>query len=149
MARESFRVHIKELEKDILQIGDMVINAVNRSIDALKNRDINEAQKIVKDDAIINNKRWTIEEKCIQLIALQQPVASDLREIVSMLSIVTDIERMGDYAEGIAKIVILLGNEPPVKPLVDIPKMAEIATSMLKRSLDAFIQRDARSITAF
>jgi len=148
MAREMFRGHIKKLENEVMDMGQMVITAVNRSVETLKARNRQDARQIITDDAIINKKRWAIEENCINLIALQQPVATDLREIIAVLSIVTDLERMGDYAEGIAKIVILLGDEPLVKPLVDIPLMAQKATDMLKRSLDAFINRDAKTAEA-
>ena len=145
MIRESFSKHIKGLEADVTSMSEMVVTAVGRSVKALKERDTNEAQKIIHDDLLINKKRWEIEEQCIYLIALQQPVATDLREIIAVLSIVTDLERMGDYAEGIAKIVAMLGDEPPVKPLVDIPQMAVLATSMLQRSIEAFVKRDAEA----
>jgi len=148
MLREGFAEHIRQLEKDITDMSQMVITAINRSIEALKARDVDQARRIIDDDALINKKRWDIEEKCIHLIATQQPVASDLREIIAVLSIATELERMGDYAEGIGKIVILHGNEPPVKPLVDIPRMAQKAVSMLQRSLDAFMKRDAQAALA-
>jgi phosphate transport system protein len=143
MTRESFREHIKELEKDVVFMSEMVIAATNFSVEALKTRDIDHAKNIIANDELINKKRWDIEEKCINLIARQQPVASDLREIIGILNIITDLERMGDYAEGIAKIVIMLGSVPPVKPLIDIPLMAEKAISMLKKSIEAFVNRDA------
>jgi phosphate transport system protein len=143
MTRESFAGHMKDLEKDVLGMGQMVITAVHKSVDALKGRNLEDAKKIVADDVHINKRRWEIEEKCINLIALQQPVATDLREIIAVLNIITDLERMGDYAEGIAKIVIMLGGEPLIKPLVDIPRMCEKAVSMLQRSLEAFTRRDA------
>jgi phosphate transport system protein len=143
MTRESFIKHIKELEGEVANMSDMAAEAINRSVAALKTRDIDAANKIIDDDALINKKRWNIEEKCINLIALQQPVATDLREIIAILNISTDLERMGDYAEGIAKIVVMLGNEPPVKPLTDIPQMAEKACNMLRKSIEAFIKRDA------
>jgi phosphate transport system protein len=101
------------------------------------------ARTIVTDDVKINEKRFAIEEKCIQLIATQQPMASDLRAIICVLNIITEIERIADHAEGIAKIVIMIGDEPPLKPLIDIPRMAEKTNDMLRRSLDAFINRDA------
>jgi phosphate transport system protein len=148
MLRGSFTAYIKELEAEVTAMGQMVISSLNRSIEALKTRNIEEAKKVVADDALINDKRWHIEEKCINLIARQQPVATDLREMIAMLSIITDLERMGDHAEGIAKIVIMVGNEPLVKPLTDIPKMAEIAAGMLQKSLDAFIKRDAQAARA-
>jgi phosphate transport system protein len=89
--------------------------------------------------------RWGLEDKCVDLIATQQPVASDLREIVATLSIVRDLERIGDYAEGIGKIVLMHGDEPLVRPLIYVPQMAAKAVSMLRRSLDAFVQRDAQT----
>jgi phosphate transport system protein len=148
MVRESFTMHIKKLESEIMDMGKTVIEAINRSVEALKARDISEAKRIIEDDKLINTRRWEIEEECINLIALQQPVASDLREIIAVLYIITDLERIGDYAEGIAKIIVMLGDEPLVKPLVDIPLMAEKATSMLKRSLESFVNREAHAAEA-
>jgi phosphate transport system protein len=148
MARESFSEHIKELEKDVVAMSEMVITATNRSVEALKTQNVAEADKIIANDELINKKRWDIEEKCIHLIARQQPVASDLREIIGILNIITDLERIGDYAEGIAKIVILLGDEPLIKPLVDIPQMAQKATAMLRESIEAFVKRDVKSAKA-
>lgn len=148
MVRESFCNYIKDIEKDVLDMGEMVIAAINRSIEALKAQDIEGAKRIVADDMLINKKRWDLEEKCVHLIATQQPVATDLREIVAVLCIATELERMGDYAEGIGKIVIMYGSEPLIKPLIDIPRMADKAVSMLKKSLKAFINRDAEAATA-
>ncbi len=148
MIRESFFKHIKDLEKEITEMKDLVVTAINRSLKALESRDIEEAKKIIADDEIINKKRQAIEDKCIFLIATQQPVASDLREIIAVLNIITDLERMGDYAEGIAKIVVLLGKEPLVQPLANIPKMAELAIGMLQRSIESFVNRDAKTAAA-
>ena len=148
MVRESFSGYIKELEKETTDMGEMVVAAIDRSIEALKDRNVDQARHIIADDALINKKRWDIEEKCVNLIATQQPVATDLREIIAVLNIITDLERIGDHAEGIAKIVVMLGSEPLVKPLVDIPRMAQKATSMLTRSLEAFVRRDAQAATA-
>ena len=145
MARELFKEYIRGLENEMMDMGRMVVGAIDRSVQALKGRDVAAAKKIVDDDLLINKKRWEIEEKCIKLIALQQPVASDLREIIAALNIITDLERIGDYAEGIAQIVIMLGDEPLVKPLVDIPLMAQKGIDMLNRSLQAFINRDSDS----
>jgi len=111
----------------------------------LQNRDLTLAKQIIADDEKINHKRFDIEEKCIQLIATQQPMASDLRIIVSALNIITELERIGDYAEGNAKITIMIGDEPPLKPLIDIPRMAEKTVDMLNRSLTAFIDHDAEA----
>ena len=146
--RTSFHKKLREIQDDILIMGSMVSKAIARAIEALQNRDLKLAQQIINDDQKINNKRFEIEEKCVQLIATQQPMASDLRTIISVLNIITELERIGDYAEGNAKIAIMIGNEPPLKPLIDIPLMAEKTIDMLNRSLDAFIKRDAESAKA-
>ncbi len=148
MVRESFIKYIKELEKDVTEMGEMVITTISRSVEALKTLNADQAKRIIADDMLINKKRWDIEEKCVNLIATQQPVASDLREILAILCIVTDLERMGDYAGGIGKIVVMHGSEPLLKPLVDIPRMAEKGVGMLRKSLDAFLKRDAQSAMA-
>jgi phosphate transport system protein len=148
MVRESFGRHIKELEQEVIGMSEMVAVEIGRSIEALRDRSTEEAKKIIDADNLVNKKRWAIEDKCINVIARQQPVATDLREIIAVLSIITDLERMGDYAKGIAKVVLLLGTEPLVKPLDDIPMMAQKATSMLKKSIDAFIARDAKAAEA-
>jgi phosphate transport system protein len=143
--RTIFHKKLREIQDDILAMGSMVSKAMLRSIDALKNRDLELAHQIVTDDKKVNQKRFEIEEKCIELIATQQPMASDLRIILSVLIIVSEVERIGDYAEGIAKIAIMIGDEPPLKPLIDIPRMAEQTVDMLRRSLDAFVNRDAEA----
>jgi phosphate transport system protein len=143
--RESFEKHIQELNKDVVDMSEMVADATSRSVKALADRNIEQANQIIKNDLLINKKRWEIEDKCINLIALQQPVATDLREIIAVLNIITELERMGDYAEGIARIVIMLGDKPLVRPLIFMPKMAEKAISMLKRSMQALIARDAKT----
>jgi phosphate transport system protein len=146
--RESFLEHINGLNEDVVAMAEMVAIATNRSVEALGNRDIEKAKQIINDDLLINKKRWQIEEKCINLIALQQPVATDLREIIAVLNIITELERMGDYAEGNAKIAIMLGGEPLIRPLIFLPKMAEKTNSMLKRSMQALVNRDAKMATA-
>jgi phosphate transport system protein len=143
--RTAFHHRLREIQDDILAMGSMVGKAMIRSIEALKERDIEAANQIVADDQKINSKRFEIEEKCIQLIATQQPMAGDLRTIVAVLNIITEVERIGDYAAGIAEIVIMIGDEPPLKPLIDIPRMANRTVDMLRRSLDAFIGRDAET----
>jgi phosphate transport system protein len=148
MTREVFVSHIKGLEKEITEMTGLVVSAINRSMEALKARSISDAEKIIEDDELINKKRQYIEDKCIHLIATQQPVAGDLREIIAVLNIITDLERMGDHADGIAKIVVLLGTEPLVKPLENIPKMAELSVGMLKRSIESFLKRDAKTAAA-
>ena len=146
--RTSFHKKLREIQDDILVMGSMVSKAIARAIEALQNRDLKLAQQIINDDQKINQKRFEIEEKCVQLIATQQPMASDLRTIISVLNIITELERIGDYAEGNAKITIMIGNEPPLKPLIDIPLMAEKTIDMLNRSLDAFTKPDAESAKA-
>lgn len=141
--RATFHKKLREIQDDVLAMGSMVEKATNRSIEALKKRDLDMAREIIDDDLKINGKRFDIEEKCIELIATQQPMASDLRAIICVLNIVTEIERIGDHAGGIAKIVIMIGDEPPLKPLIDVPRMADKTNDMLHRSLDAFINRDA------
>jgi phosphate transport system protein len=143
--RTTFHKKLSEIQDDVLTIGSMVEKAISRSIEALKNRDLTLAHQIIADDQKINQKRFDIEEKCIQLIATQQPMASDLRIIVAVLNIITELERIGDHAEGIAKIAVEIGDEPPLKPLIDIPRMAEKTNEMLRRSLKAFVNRDAES----
>jgi phosphate transport system protein len=143
--RTDFRKRLRGIQDDVLAMGSMVEKAISRSIEALKERDLDKAQKVIADDLKVNKKRSTIEEKCVQLIATQQPMAGDLRAIICVLNIITEIERIGDHAEGIAKIVIMIGDEPPLKPLIDIPRMAEKVNDMLHRSLDALINHDADS----
>ena len=143
--RTAFHKRLREIQDDVLAMGSMVSKAMLHSIDALKNRELELAHQIVTDDKKINQKRFEIEEKCIELIATQQPMASDLRIILAVLNIVSEVERIGDYAEGIAKIAIMIGDEPPLKPLIDIPRMAEQTVDMLRRSLDAFVNRDAET----
>lgn len=148
MVRESFIKYIKGLEKDVTELAEMVIAAINSSVEALKTLNADQAKRIIDDDVLINKKRWAIEEKCVNLIATQQPVASDLREILAILFIVTDLERMGDYAGGISKIVVMHEGEPLLRPLVDIPRMADMGVDMLKKSIDAFLKRDAQAAIA-
>jgi phosphate transport system protein len=143
MPREGFHNRIQELERDVLHMGQIVIDAINRSVAALGRLDVEQAKEVVENDVRVNNLRWTLEDKCVDLIALQQPVASDLREIIAMLSIIRDLERIGDYAEGIGKIVLLHGKEPLLRPLVYLPQMKDKAVAMLRRSLEAFVHRDA------
>ncbi|MFP3897929.1 MAG: phosphate signaling complex protein PhoU [Dehalococcoidia bacterium] len=141
--RTMFHKRLREIQDDVLAMGSMAERATSRSIEALKTRDLDLARRIISDDLAVNQKRFEIEDKCIELIATQQPMASDLRAIICVLNIITEIERIADHAEGIAKIVIMIGDEPPLKPLIDIPRMAQKTNEMLHRSLDAFIDRDA------
>ena len=142
MVRADFDRNLKLLQEELLLLGGLVEKAIVDSIEALKTRDIELSHKIVSQDDIIDQKTNQIEEKAIDLIATQQPIAIDLRTLMSVIHISVELERMGDYAEGIGKIGVMMGNDPPVKPLVDIPKMAAKSSDMLKRSLDALVKRD-------
>ncbi len=145
MTREVYHNALKNLQDEVLKMGEMVANAIRKTVEALRKRDMDTSKEIIKNDLLINKKRFDIEEQCISLIATQQPVAVDLRVLASILSIITDLERMGDHAEGIAKITLLIGDEPLVKPLIDIPRMADIGLSMLDKCLKAFVDRDAEA----
>jgi phosphate transport system protein len=142
MTRATFDRQLLEIQQDMLVMADMVEVAIERSIDSLKNRDVAMARQIIVDDAKINSKRYEIEEKCIELLAMQQPLAHDLRTVIAVLHIIVDLERMGDHAEGNAKVSIMLADEPPLKPYIDIPRMAEIAIRMMNDSLEAFKRQD-------
>ena len=148
MAREQFIRELQSVQSSMLVMASMVEKAIQRSVNALKTRDLKLAQEVVDDDFKINQQRFGIEEQCLLIITTQQPVASDLRIIAAVLNIITDLERMGDHAEGIAKIAIMIGDEPPLKPLVDVPRMEELSRSMLRRTMDAFVARDAEAAKA-
>jgi phosphate transport system protein len=139
---------LREVEHELAGMGEMVIAAIDRSVLALQHVDKAEAERIIGDDAAINCKRWEIENKCVQLFATQQPVAGDLREIVSFMDLITNLEHMADHAKGIAKIVVMHDQTPLLKPLIDIPRMAAKAGEMIRRSLDAFIKQDVAAAKA-
>ena len=148
MTRAALERQLSEVEEDMLVMAEMVETAIELSIVALKNRDVDLAKQIIMDDMNINTKRYDIEEKCLELLAMQQPLASDLRTIVAILHIIVDLERMGDHAEGTAKIAIMLASDPPLKPYIDIPRMADIACEMLRASIEAFKRRDTAAARA-
>jgi len=142
VARITFDRQLIEVQQDMLILATMTENAIERSIEALKERDISLARQIISDDEKINRRRYDIEETCLEIMATQQPLAGDLRTLIAILYIIVDLERMADHAEGIAKIAIMLADEPPLKPLIDIPRMAQVATEMLRGGLEAFKERD-------
>jgi phosphate transport system protein len=142
MTREIFQQHLRELNDSVLVMGSMVDQAIERSVRALRDQDTRLAQGVIKDDARINQLRFEIEDSCLLLIATQAPMASDLRMLASALHISTDLERTADHAAGNAKITLLTANEPLLRPLVDIPRMADVAREMLRDSLHAFVDRD-------
>ena len=143
--RETFDRELQRLRDEMLILGSMTEKAIIRSIEVLKKRDQEAAMQLIADDLKINRKRFEIEEECIQLVATQQPMAGDLRTIVAVLHIIVDLERMADHAEGIARITLMMGNEPLLKPLIDVPRMAEKGVNMLRCSLEALINRDAEA----
>ncbi len=133
---------LARLRDELLRLGSLVDSAIERALRALQTRDLALARQVIQDDQAINDLRYKIEEDCLALIATQQPAAVDLRTTVAILNIIIDLERMADHAAGIAEIVIRMGTEPLLKPLIDIPRMAQIDREMLRRSLDAFIAHD-------
>lgn len=148
MTRTVFERQLTEVQEEMHALASMAEQAITRSIDALKNRDLELARQIIADDLKINEKRYNTEEKCLELMATQQPLASDLRTIVAVLHVIVDLERIADHAEGIAKIALMLGDEPPLKPYIDIPRMAEKGIEMLRASLEAFRDRDTERARA-
>ncbi len=140
MTRETLDRKINHLLDIILILDSMVEYAIQQSINALKNQDLELAQQLYDNDKVINAKRIELENECITTIATQQPIMGrDLRLLASILEVAAELERMGDYAKGIATICIRIGKEPHIKPLVDIPRMAELSVSMLHRSVEAFV----------
>jgi phosphate transport system protein len=144
MTREAYLNQLQELRDDVVALASMVDKAIARSVDSLKRQDINLARQVFEADAEINSLRWRTEERALQVLATQAPMASDLRAISAVIHIVVDLERMGDHAAGTAKIVMETANEPLLKPLVDIPRMSELARAMLADSVTAFIEGDAQ-----
>jgi phosphate transport system protein len=143
MPRETFEGRLQQLQDDVLALGDKVEKALIDSVESLKRQDAEAARRVIAGDGAINEKRFAIEADTLTVIATQQPVATDLRVLAAILEITTELERMGDYAKGIAKITLMIGDEPFLKPLIDIPRMAVKACEMIHKSLTAFIKRDA------
>ena len=142
MIRKTFEHEIQHVKDEVLLLGSMVEHAIITSVETLKKRDIKGAEKIIAEDVEINKKRFAIENQLMILIATQQPMAHDLRLLASTMEIISELERIGDYAKGIANINIRMGEETLLKPLIDIPRMAQIGTDMLHRSLTAFVKED-------
>jgi phosphate transport system protein len=134
---------LDQVKQDLLRLGSMVEQALARSIKALKERDANLAQQVVSDDAPINAMRYKIEETCLEAIATQQPAAGDLRALIAAMHIAVELERIGDHAEGIATLTLRMVDQPLLKPLVDIPRMAEICQEMISASLTAYLNHNA------
>ncbi len=143
MLRADFDRNLKVLQDNLIELGNLVSQAITQAMDALKNRDLDASQKVVAADDVIDQKRFELEDQCIDLIATQQPIAIDLRTLMAVLHISVELERVGDYAEGIAKVTIMMGDEPASEPLFDLPLLADKASNMLARSLNALVLRDA------
>jgi phosphate transport system protein len=151
MLRKTFENEIQQLKDEIILLGSMVEQSILESVAALKKRDVEASKKIIEMDNQVNAKRFELENQVMILIATQQPMAHDLRLLASILEVISELERMGDYAKGIGVINLRMGDQPLLKPLVDIPRMAQIGTSMLHRALTAFVNEDvvaARAIPA-
>jgi phosphate transport system protein len=146
--RRMFDQKLIAIRDDILRMGQLVDMAVERAMLALRNQDHDLARQTIHADAAINNLRFKVEEECLTTIATQQPAASDLRLVIASMNMVNDLERMADHATGIAKTVLRMGDEPLLKPLIDLPRMAETAREMLRRGLDAYVARDVAAARA-
>jgi phosphate transport system protein len=142
MPRERFEHELQRLQADVLALGHVAQKALVDSVETLRLQDLDKARALIEGDRAINEKRFALENEVITLIATQQPMAGDLRILAEVLELVTEMERIADYAKGIANIALMIGKEPLLKPLVDIPRMAAKASDMLGRALDAFIRRD-------
>ena len=150
MPRDMLERELQTLQDELLTLGSIVERTIVEAVDVLRRRDHARARRLIANDRQINERRFAIEAQALALIATQQPMARDLRIIAAVLEIVTELERIGDYAKGIARISLMLGEGPLVKPLVDLPEMASRAATMLHQALDAFVRQDpelARAIT--
>jgi phosphate transport system protein len=146
--RKTFETEIQKLKDELLLLGSMVEQQILGSVEALKKRDVSASLRIKETDLQVNAKRYSIEEQVMIAIATQQPMAHDLRLLASILEISGELERMGDYAKGIATVNIRMGDQPLLKPLIDIPRMAQISTEMLHLALTAFINEDVETARA-
>lgn len=142
MSRTSFELQLTKLQEDVLALGSMVQEALLESMEHLKARDIAASKLLIKRDQIIDDKRYAIEADALALIAMQQPMAGDMRMIAASLFIANELERIGDYAKSLGRVNVRIGDEPLMKPLIDMPRMTTQAEAMLGRALQAFVQRD-------
>ena len=142
MVRADFDRSLEELEAELIGLGEIVEKAIIKSMDALERRDLTMAYEVVAEDDLIDEKRFELEEKCIDLIATQQPLAVDLRTLLAVLHIAVELERMGDYAEGIGKICMIIGDDEPVETPKQLRQMAGMGIAMLQRSLKSLMDRD-------
>jgi len=143
--RVAYANQIQTLRDGVVSMASMVDKAIARSMTALRMQDVQLARSVMNADREVNRQRWQSEELALLLIATQAPMAGDLRTIASTIHIVTDLERMADHAAGVAKIVVETSDEPLIKPLVDLPRMSDLARGMLADSITCFIESDAES----
>lgn len=148
MPRETLDRQIHHIQDEVLLLGSMVEQAMLNAVDALKRRDLIAAKQVHEDDVLINEKRFAIENAILILIATQQPIAHDLRLLAAMLEVITELERMGDYAKGVAKVVIKLDEASIPIPMREISQMAELAINMLHRALTAFVNENPNQASA-
>lgn len=137
-----FQQELNKLKEQILKMGGLAEQAINNAVEALVKRDTALAEKTIREDGKINEMEILIDEQCLRLLALHQPMAADLRFITSAMRINYELERIGDQAVNIAERVVILNQEPQLKPYIDIPRMTEITKKMVKDVLDAFVNRD-------
>ncbi|MFN8661880.1 MAG: phosphate signaling complex protein PhoU [Thermomicrobiales bacterium] len=142
MVRVEYNLELENLRGSVVAMSSMADKAIARAMDALQRQDVALAEQVIVADKAINRQRWAIEDDALRLIATQGPMAGDLRNIASAIHIVTDLERIADHAAGIAKIAIDTSNEPPLKPLVDLPRMAVIGREMLSDAITSYIEGD-------
>jgi len=148
MLRQRFESELHRLENEVLQLGYMVQRAVTNAVEYLRVHDLEGARQIIAEDMQINSKRFQIESDVLVLIATQQPMARDLRALAAILDIIRELERTGDYAKGISKINLSIGEQEFIKPLLDIPRMSTIAMDMLGRALKAYVEQDVEAARA-
>lgn len=142
MTRSFFDRELEGLHMNVIEMGGLVEESIENTIIALKKQDIELARKIFRDDDVIDEMEKKIERRCLNLIARQQPLAKDLRTISAALKIITDMERIADHSADIAEITIRMANDKYIKPLIDVPKMAELAKHMVNKSIDAYVKQD-------
>ncbi len=145
MPREQFLAELERLQDGFMEMGAMVDRQIERATQALVERDGALAEAVIRDDEEVNRRRFDLDNQAMLILAQQAPMASDLRVVISVLSMVIDLERMGDHAKGIGHIVHMIADEPLVKPLIDIPEMSLRARAMLNNALDAFVERDVEA----
>jgi len=143
MQRPQLHKELDNIHNELIKMGALVEEAIRMSTDSLKNKDIKLAEQVIKNDDLINELELFIEERCMIFIARQHPLAMDLRDILIISKLITDLERIGDHCEDIAKATLRLKGDAYIKELIDIPKMSDLASKMVTKALDAFVNRDA------